>query len=86
MAIDFGALPPEINSTKMYAGPGPGSLAAAAALWEELTSALHLTASSYRSVTTRALSIATGSRPAACCTRGWFSTDAGSDTPARFSP
>ncbi|KAA8946861.1 PPE domain-containing protein, partial [Mycobacterium sp.] len=30
--IDFGALPPEINSARMYAGPGPESLSAAAAM------------------------------------------------------
>ncbi|MCA4765380.1 PPE domain-containing protein, partial [Mycobacterium avium subsp. hominissuis] len=29
--FDFGALPPEINSGRMYAGPGSGPLMAAAA-------------------------------------------------------
>ncbi|NGY02916.1 PPE domain-containing protein, partial [Mycobacterium tuberculosis] len=27
--MDFGALPPEINSARMYAGPGSASLVAA---------------------------------------------------------
>ncbi|WP_141769741.1 PPE domain-containing protein, partial [Mycobacterium tuberculosis] len=26
--VDFGALPPEINSARMYAGPGSASLVA----------------------------------------------------------
>ncbi|OBK44532.1 PPE family protein [Mycobacterium sp. 1081908.1] len=48
--IDFGALPPEINSTRMYAGPGPGSLTAAAVAWDDLATELHSAASSYRSI------------------------------------
>ncbi|MGV7251398.1 MULTISPECIES: PPE family protein [Mycobacterium] len=48
--MDFGALPPEINSARMYAGPGPGSLAAAAAMWDSLAAELHATAGHYRSV------------------------------------
>ena len=48
--IDFGALPPEINSLRMYAGPGPVSLMAAAAAWDALAAELHSAASSYRSV------------------------------------
>jgi PPE-repeat protein len=48
--IDFGALPPEINSTRLYAGPGPLSLTAAAVAWENLASELHFVASSYRTV------------------------------------
>ncbi|WAC94227.1 PPE family protein [Mycobacterium sp. Aquia_213] len=48
--MDFGALPPEVNSTRMYAGPGPLSLSAAAVAWENLASELHFVASSYRTV------------------------------------
>src|SRR5689334_6032360 len=48
--MDFGALPPEINSARMYAGPGPISMSAAALAWEELATELHSAASSYRSV------------------------------------
>ena len=48
--IDFGALPPEINSARMYAGPGPVSLSAAALAWDNLAADLQFTASSYRSV------------------------------------
>ncbi len=48
--MDFGALPPEINSARMYAGPGPGSMLAAAAAWNGLAGELHSTAASYGSV------------------------------------
>ena len=50
MAIDFGMLPPEINSARMYAGPGSGPLLAAAAAWDALAAELHSTAASYSSV------------------------------------
>ncbi|WP_236728208.1 PPE domain-containing protein, partial [Mycobacterium tuberculosis] len=32
--MDFGALPPEINSGRMYCGPGSGPMLAAAAAWD----------------------------------------------------
>jgi PPE-repeat protein len=48
--MDFGALPPEINSGRMYSGPGPGPLLAAAAAWDAVAAELSSTASSYQSV------------------------------------
>ncbi|OBI94218.1 PPE domain-containing protein [Mycobacterium sp. 1245805.9] len=47
--MDFAALPPEINSARMYTGPGSGPLLAAAAAWDGLAAALHAAASSYQS-------------------------------------
>ncbi|MGB9248811.1 MAG: PPE domain-containing protein [Mycobacterium sp.] len=48
--MDFAFLPPEINSGRMYDGPGAGSMLAAAAAWDGLASELHSTATSYGSV------------------------------------
>ncbi|MDD4868147.1 MAG: PPE family protein, partial [Mycobacterium sp.] len=45
----FAALPPEVNSGRMYAGPGSGTLLAAAVAWDGLAATLHSAASSYRS-------------------------------------
>jgi PPE-repeat protein len=47
--LDFGALPPEINSGRMYVGPGAGPMLAAAAAWDELAAELQSTAASYGS-------------------------------------
>jgi PPE-repeat protein len=47
--MDFAALPPEINSGRMYAGAGSGPLLAAAAAWDGLASELSSTATSYQS-------------------------------------
>src|SRR5271163_3550007 len=47
--LDFGALPPEINSGRMYTGAGSGPLLAAAAAWDELAAELQSTAASYGS-------------------------------------
>lgn len=47
--MDFGVLPPEINSGRMYAGPGAGPMLAAAAAWDGLATQLHYTAASYAS-------------------------------------
>jgi PPE-repeat protein len=48
--LDFGALPPEVNSGRMYAGPGSGPMMAAAAAWDELAAELATAASGYGSV------------------------------------
>jgi PPE-repeat protein len=48
-ALDFGALPPEINSARMYSGPGSGWMHAAAAAWESSAAELYSTATSYSS-------------------------------------
>jgi PPE-repeat protein len=47
--LDFGALPPEINSGRMYVGAGSGPLLAAAAAWDELAAELEATGASYSS-------------------------------------
>jgi PPE-repeat protein len=47
--LDFGALPPEMNSGRMYVGAGSGPMLAAAAAWEELAAELQSTATSYGS-------------------------------------
>jgi PPE-repeat protein len=47
--MDFGALPPEINSALMYAGPGSGPMLAAAAAWDGLGSELGCAAAGYGS-------------------------------------
>jgi PPE-repeat protein len=47
--MDYGALPPEINSARMYAGPGSGPMVAAAAGWDALSAELRSAASAYES-------------------------------------
>jgi PPE-repeat protein len=46
----FAAFPPEINSGRIYSGPGSGPLLAAAAAWDGLANDLQSTAASYSSV------------------------------------
>src|SRR6201993_5633113 len=48
--IDFGALPPEVNSGRMYAGPGSATMLTAAAGWDGLAEDLYSTAGSYGAV------------------------------------
>ena len=48
--MDFAFLPPEINSGRMYTGPGSTSLSAAASSWDSLAAELGTTAESYESV------------------------------------
>lgn len=47
--MDFGALPPEINSGRMYVGAGSGPMLAAAAAWDEVAAQMHAAAASYGS-------------------------------------
>ena len=49
--MDFGLYPPEINSGRMYAGPGSGPMLAAAQAWDALADELYTAAGSYQSVT-----------------------------------
>ena len=48
--MDFGALPPEINSARMYSGPGAGPMLAAAGTWEKAAAELYSAATYYSSV------------------------------------
>jgi PPE-repeat protein len=47
--MDFGILPPEINSGRIYTGGGTGPMLAAAAAWDDLAAELGSAASSYAS-------------------------------------
>jgi PPE-repeat protein len=46
--FDFGALPPEVNSGRMYTGAGSGPLVAAASAWDGLATELSSAASAYQ--------------------------------------
>ncbi|TDK96320.1 PPE family protein [Mycobacterium paragordonae] len=48
--MDFGALPPEINSLRMYTGPGSAPLLAAVTAWNEIADEMRLAATAYESV------------------------------------
>ena len=80
--IDFGALPPEINSARMYAGPGSGPMLAAAAAWDGLAAQLHSGAAAYTSVISELTSgwqgpSSTAMAAAAAPYAAWMSTTAG---------
>ncbi|HEX5254272.1 MAG TPA: PPE family protein [Mycobacterium sp.] len=47
--MDFGGLPPEVNSGRMYVGAGSGPLLAAAAAWDALGADLYSYAAAYSS-------------------------------------
>ncbi|OMC21798.1 PPE family protein [Mycobacterium colombiense] len=51
--LDFGALPPEFNSARMYSGPGPASMMAAAWAWNMLAAELDSAATAYDTVITQ---------------------------------
>ena len=61
--MDFGIYPPEINSGRMYAGPGSGPMLAAAQAWGGLADELYTAASSYQSVVSELTSGSSWSGP-----------------------
>lgn len=81
MVFDFGALPPEINSGKIYTGPGSAPLLAAASAWEALASELQSTAAGYASTITELTSTWQGPSSQAAASAAapyteWLSTTA----------
>lgn len=48
--MDFGAFPPEINSARVYTGPGSGPMLAAAGAWDKLAAELGSAEAAYQSV------------------------------------
>lgn len=48
--LEFAALPPEINSARMYSGPGSSPMQAAGAAWSQLATEMRSAAASYSSV------------------------------------
>jgi PPE-repeat protein len=48
--VDYGLLPPEINSGRIYTGPGSGPMLAAAAAWSALAADYSAAAAGHRSV------------------------------------
>ena len=50
--MNFAALPPEVNSALMYAGPGSGPIRAAATAWKTMAAELETAANSYRTLIT----------------------------------
>ncbi len=54
--LDFAVLPPEVNSVRMYSGPGSGPLLAAAAAWNALAAEMRSAVTAYGSVLRELLS------------------------------
>ncbi|MCV7197875.1 PPE family protein [Mycobacterium angelicum] len=50
--MDFGELPPEVNSARMYSGAGSEPMVVAAAAWDKLADDLYATAALYNSTLT----------------------------------
>ncbi len=65
--MDFGTLPPEINSGRMFSGLGAGSILAAGAAWDRLAGEVYDVAAAYDSMAAR---MADGGRGAAATAIG----------------
>ncbi|OBI31287.1 hypothetical protein A5710_18590 [Mycolicibacter sinensis] len=50
--MDFGSLPPEVNSARMYSGAGSSPLVAAATAWSKLAAELNSAATGYEQIVT----------------------------------
>lgn len=80
--MDFGAFPPEINSARIYAGPGSAPMLTAAAAWAGLAAELRSAATGYQSEVTGLTSegwtgpAATTMAAAAAPYIGWMETTA----------
>ncbi|OOK82422.1 PPE family protein [Mycobacterium kansasii] len=80
--MEFAMLPPEVNSGRMYAGPGPGPMLAAAAAWDGLASDLDSAADACQSVVSQLTSgwlgpASTSMATAASGYLAWLRTSAG---------
>jgi PPE-repeat protein len=51
--MDFGMTPPEINSGRMYCGPGSGSMLEAAVAWQERAACLNQEVAQWRATTSK---------------------------------
>jgi PPE-repeat protein len=67
--MDFGFYPPEINSGRMYSGPGSGPMLAAAQAWVALADDLYAAASGYQSAVSE-LTSGAWSGPSSASMRG----------------
>jgi PPE-repeat protein len=80
--LDFAALPPEINSARMYSGPGSAPMLGAAAAWNQLAAEMSSAAGSYGSVVSGLTSgswlgpASTSMAAAAAPYVGWLNTTA----------
>ncbi|HEX4557597.1 MAG TPA: PPE family protein [Mycobacterium sp.] len=59
--MNFGTLPPETNSGRMYSGPGAGSMIEAAMIWDGLAAQLHEMAADSGAVTAKLACVWQGS-------------------------
>jgi PPE-repeat protein len=63
--MNFATVPPEINSGRMYEGPGSGSMTEAATAWEQLATRLYTAAADYHAVTSKLAAVCAGPASAA---------------------